>query len=487
MRPTLRTLLLTALAMAPVLGCGAASGPADDDDDDVGLPGEACDADEPDLVRPDGWGLDSHCKGADADYDLLFDDTVVHRIDIEVSEEDYVATMEDLEEILDSGGGPGGPGGADVDVEPMWVPVTVRFDGLTWWQVGMRYKGNSSLRSAFTEGVRKLPFRLSFDKYEDDNPELLNQRFFGFKKMTFSSGFKDESLIRDKVAADVFREAGVPAARGAFAAIFVDHGEGPVYFGLYAMIEDPSNKMLDSQFDDDSGNLYKPDGDGATLSTFDVESLPAKTNENVTDHSDAQALIAALNGDRDDAEAWREELEAVFDVDSFLTLLAHNQAMVNWDSYGWMTHNYYLYSDPSDGGRFVWIPWDLNEAMLEPPGGGGPGGPGGMSSADSVLLDEIEQEWPMIRFVLDDPVYAAQYRAELEAALIGAFEAGALEEKMSRYHDLIEPWVVGANGESSPYTNLGSANDFDGSLTGSGGLFDHVDDRHEAVAQALGL
>ena len=53
---------------------------------------------------------------------------------------------------------------------------------------------------------------------------------------------------------------------------------------------------------------------------------------------------------------------------SCLTHLALNQAMVNWDTYGRMTHNYYLYSDPSDD-RFTWIPWDLNEAILERNGG----------------------------------------------------------------------------------------------------------------------
>jgi spore coat protein CotH len=159
--------------------------------------------------------------------------------------------------------------------------------------------------------------------------------------------------------------------------------------------------------------------------------------------------------------------------------------MVNWDSYGWMTHNYYLYADPSDDGRFVWLPWDLNEAMLEPPGGGP--GPGGVVGADSVLLDEIGGSWPMIRDLLDDPVYEQQYRAELEAALTGAFEADALKEKMRRYSDLIAPYVVGAGGEVAPYTNLTSASAFEGSVTGNGGLEDHVDERHEAVQDALGL
>ena len=76
-----------------------------------------------------------------------------------------------------------------------------------------------------------------------------------------------------------------------------------------------------------------------------------------------QAFIEALNDDTTDAEAWRAELEATFDVDAFLRYLALNNLIGNWDSYGNMTHNYYLYGDPALDGRLVWIPWDFNEAM----------------------------------------------------------------------------------------------------------------------------
>jgi len=446
-----------------------------------GLDGVTCgeaDEGEVDQERPSGWTYASHCKGADADYARLFDADAVHRIDITVSAANYAATQANLDDILGSSGqgGPGG-GGADVDEEPMWVPVTVEYDGLTWWQVAMRYKGNSSLRSAYNSGVGKLSFRLDFDEYEDMYPELDDQRFYGFKKMTFSNGFNDPSLIRDKVAADIFRDGGVPAARGSFARIYVDFGEGPTYFGLYTMIEDVSNKMLDTQFDDDGGNLYKPDGDGARLASFVEGDMIKKTNEDDADFYDAEALIAAINADRGDDAAWRAGLEAVFDVDRYLAYLALNQSMVNWDAYGWMTHNYYLYNDPSDG-RFTWIPWDLNEAMLDRSGGMA-------QNSTSVLLDEISSQWPLIRNVLDDDVYAARYRQELENAAVGAFAEDTVAARMQAAHDLIAPWVVGADGEQSPYTFLRNDAEFEDSVDGDDGLIEHVRDRHDAVAAAL--
>jgi hypothetical protein len=46
---------------------------------------------------------------------------------------------------------------------------------------------------------------------------------------------------------------------------------------------------------------------------------------------------------------WEKDLEPEFDVDGFLKYLAVNTTIQNWDTYGRMTHNYYLYNDPAMG------------------------------------------------------------------------------------------------------------------------------------------
>ncbi|HRE28149.1 MAG TPA: hypothetical protein PK954_16030, partial [Anaerolineales bacterium] len=84
--------------------------------------------------------------------------------------------------------GPGGdrpegaqPGGgmAPRDLEnPMWVAATLTFNGQTWTHIGVRFKGNSSLRSAWSSGELKLPLKLDFDQFEDDFPEIEDQRFY---------------------------------------------------------------------------------------------------------------------------------------------------------------------------------------------------------------------------------------------------------------------------------------------------------------------
>ena len=54
----------------------------------------------------------------------------------------------------------------------MWVPATIEFEGNTWTNVGVRYKGNSSLTSGWRGGTLKLPLKLDFDEFEDHHPEM---------------------------------------------------------------------------------------------------------------------------------------------------------------------------------------------------------------------------------------------------------------------------------------------------------------------------
>jgi hypothetical protein len=387
-RPRAHTLLLC--LCVPALACAGSSesdsaassesGTSESGETTAGVE-PLCADDPPELERPEHWTRASHCKGEPADYPRLFDDTKVQRIDIRIDAADAAAAYDDLTALLGPFGGDmtmGPP--ASLDQDPIYVPVQIEYDGQVWDDVGMRYKGNSSLRFSWQQGVPKLSFRLHFDNFADDTPELVNQRFWGFRKLTFSSSYKDPSFLRDKLAAELFRAAGVPAAESSFIELWVDQGEGATYWGVYIMIEDVSDEMIQTQYTG-GGNLYKPEGPGADWTAFNEQAFIKKTNEDLADWSDVEAAIAALHADRSDPVAWREGLEAVFDVPTFVRWLAINQTLQNWDTYGVAWHNYYVYADPDDGGRLTWIPWDLN--LVLSPGSGA-------HTPLSVLLDEVD-------------------------------------------------------------------------------------------------
>jgi len=115
--------------------------------------------------------------------------------------------------------------------------------------------------------------------------------------------------------------------------------ETVLFIGDYTPVfEDPSDKMLEYQFENPNGNLYKgQQAPGGDLTIFDKRGYEKKTNEKADDWSDLQALVAALNAPKTDPAKWRADLEAVFNTDSFLKWLAINTTIVNFDTYGWVT------------------------------------------------------------------------------------------------------------------------------------------------------
>jgi hypothetical protein len=401
--------------------------------------------------------------------------------------------------------------------DPMYVPVSVTHDGKVWTNVAMRYKGNSSLVSAAGAGNGKVPFRLDFGRNKKDDPSIDGQKFYGFEEMTFSSNFTDDSQLREVLGSEVFRDRGVPAPRAAFYRIHVDVGSGPEYWGLYTMVEDPGDgAMLDAQLAGRAGNLYKPDGVGADWTKFSKEGFSKKNNEREANFSDVEAAIAALHAPRTNPAAWRENLESTFDADLFLKWLAVNTAVDNWDTYGAMAHNYYLYGDPRRSGRLQWIPWDNNMSFGMSPFGRGNGAPPGFAArggppavfpprgagagpagappaffaarfggAGNVLHTDVGEQWPLIRILMADDVYSASYRRHLEFALGGLFAPEALARRARELHALIAPYVVGPQGERETHRTVSSPTAFTQAVDGPGGLLDTAQKRRATIRDAL--
>ena len=339
---------------------------------------------------------------------------------------------------------------------PMWVPATIEFNGLTWSNVGVRYKGNSSLASGWNSGMNKLPLKLDFDEFEDKYPEITNQRFYGFKQLSLANGFSDDSFLRDAAASLILEEAGLPAAETAFYEVILDYGDGPVSLGLYTMIEVIDDTVVERYFGSDEGNIYEADGPAASFaaSTYDQieQSFQKENNKEQSDWSDIEVLFEGLHSDQrtSDPTAWRAELEHLFDVDGFLEWLAIKTIIQHWDAYGRMSHNYYLYHDP-DTGQLSWISWDHNMAMSEGMGGNGHrDGPGDRSTS----LDHADtgDNWPLIRYLLDDPVYYEQYLEYLAETAEGPFNPDEMAATYQSLADLIEPYAAADVGESA-FTN----------------------------------
>lgn len=429
-----RKVIFSALIGISLFGnnCGSPTDSNADPEIDLG--------DSSELSIPD-WTTVTHSNEVDPFYSIVFEENTIKRLEIEISETNWSAMQSDLSSNI----GSSGFGPADIDFDPIWVPATITFEGKDWYKVGIRYKGNSTLRNAYNSTTDKYPFKLDFDEFEDNFPQIDNQRFYGFKQLNLSNNDSDGTFLREKVSADLFREFGVPSARTAFYAVYLDRGNGSQFIGLYTLVEEVDDSVPDSQFDDNNGNLYKPDGDAATfaIGTFDEDELDLKTNEDESDFSDVQEFYDVLHSElrTSNSQQWKTNLEAIFNVDGFLKYLAVNNVIQNWDTYGNMTHNYFLYND---SGTLTWIPWDNNEAFQD----------GKREGSLSLSMDEVSTNWPIIRYIMDVAEYEQTYLNYVEEFIDGPFDTTSLNDQISNYQTLLQEYATQEN--SSFTSNISS-------------------------------
>lgn len=373
---------------------------------------------------------------------MVFARDRVHQLRVTIAPERWDAVLADLEGRIGPRGPEAPPAQGNPIGKPIWVPVTVSYNDSTWEHVGFRFKGNSSLRAAWGTGEDRLPFKLDFDEFEDDHPEIHNQRFFGFKELSFATNYRDPTGLRETLAYEAFRGAGLLASETAFYEIVLDRGGVPESLGVYTMVEEIDDTVISRRLGDDAGNLYEAGDGAASFAAGTKDMIPAnfekKNNESAADWSDLGELYEILHSpDRAaSTESWRQRLETVFDVDAFLKWLGVSAVILHWDTYGWVAHNFYLYHRP-DNGLLTWIPWDHNLVLgaTLPPWQGGPGDvPGG----PPLDYSRVTEAWPLIRYLLDDPVFHERYVEHLRS-LQRQFDVERLEAQCRAWAALLAP------------------------------------------------
>jgi spore coat protein CotH len=130
-----------------------------------------------------------------------------------------------------------------------------------------------------------------------------------------------------------------------------------------------------------------------------------------------------------------------------------------------MTHNYFLYTNPSDG-KLNWIPWDNNEAL---------------SNDKNMALDfdfnsVSNSEWPLIGYIYDTPEYKTKYDNYIDQFIEADFKPSVIANTYSSWNSLISNSVAAENGN---YTYLTYYSDFTNSLNT---LNNHASQRYSAAS-----
>jgi spore coat protein H len=240
-----------------------------------------------------------------------------------------------------------------------YVHADLELGGITFTNVGVRYKGNGTYMES--QGGNKRPLKADLNKF------VKGQKLAGHTTLDFQNNTTDAGMMNDTLAYRLFRDAGVPAPRTTYAKVYVDApgAHTNTYFGLYTMPENVDAAFAKDRFGVKGGLILKPvtsklfsdlGDDWSKYETpYDPKTKPVELQK--------KRLIefAKFVSHADDAD-YAKRLSDFIDLDGFARYLAVNVWLANFDSILDMGQNFYLYLDPRSN-KFTFIPWDLDHSF----------------------------------------------------------------------------------------------------------------------------
>ena len=282
-----------------------------------------------------------------------------------------------------------------------YVEATVEADGETFERVGIDLKGSAgSFRPISSNPALTLKF----------NEFVPGQKFHGLRKLHLNNSVQDRTYLHEIIASELFLAAGVPAARATHARVTLNGRN----LGLYVLKEGFDRRFLRRYFRDDSGNLY----DGGFCEDIHAP-LENDTHRDSRDRSDLRALRqAAETPDLEDR--WRR-LAEVLDVERFLSFLALEVLLWDWDGYPMKPNNYRIYHDP-ESDRLVFFPHGTDQLFARP---------------DGPILPHMGGL--VARALMETPAGRAKYLERLREILDTVFLPEAIDRRILEVRDRLLP------------------------------------------------
>ena len=160
----------------------------------------------------------------------LFDTSSVIEVDIDISEDNWAALLENAtaEEYYD---------------------CDVMINGTAYEHVGLRAKGNTSLSMVASSDSDRYSFKIKFDEYVD------GQSCDGLSKLVLNNNYSDATMMKEALCYDMFAFLGADASLYNYAKVSVN-GE---YRGVYLALEPVEESFAIRNYGTGYGQLYKPD------------------------------------------------------------------------------------------------------------------------------------------------------------------------------------------------------------------------------------
>ncbi len=223
-----------------------------------------------------------------------------------------------------------------------FVEATFVHNGAVYDGIGVRYRG------AWARDWRKKSWKIKFNK---------GHYFKEQRTINLNSCFRDPAFMREKLAYDVFKWAGIPYCETQFVRL---HLNGQ-FHGMFVQVEHPDKRYM-TRNNRPGGALYKanPGDNNRDERVFgsyeEYVSAYDKHSREWEPYDDLITFIEELNA-APDAEQF---LKANLNIDAYASYMAANACIMNWDQF---VRNHYDLCDTEGTGKWEQAPWDLDRTM----------------------------------------------------------------------------------------------------------------------------
>lgn len=268
--------------------------------------------------------------------------------------------------------------------EKKYVEADLVIDGVRVPSVGVRLKGNSTLRGltwngrgqgGFGGGPRwggmtrtglkaeepeNLPWLISFDEF------VKGRRYQGHSQVAVRpAAMGSATLLNEALGIALVGAAGEPTQRSVYSSFTVNGRASAPRLVVEYLDEGYAERLGDGVlYKALAGSSFTYKGEDQTRYTEDFKQV------NKVGGRDLQPVIDLMKWVRESSDAEFEKgLPERLDVESFARYAALQNIMVNFDDMAGPGRNYYLWYD-TRAGRFTVVNWDLNLAFGGDPASG---------------------------------------------------------------------------------------------------------------------
>lgn len=333
--------------------------------------------------------------------------------------------------------------------------------------VGIKTKGNLTLKEVWNSSSDRFSFTINFGKYINTNNGYIDkQNLYGLRKVALNNIYGDATVMKEYLSYELMTKMGIPTPEYSLINLYINDE----FYGVYMMVESIDSSLTQRTLGEKSDYLVKPESSGGDLiydnsldeyinddGEFDFSSIIYDNSENIIYHNDKSNPLYKYNGlwenDEDtfedivdmlptifkwmktlnelnntnnpNTDDYKLALEEIIDVDSLIRYFAVNTYLVNLDSYqSEKMQNYALYINET--GRATIIPWDYNYSF----------GVYGLGSASDVINFDIYnpvinttlKDRPLLNVILQNDEYKDLYEKYLNDITIIASEGGTTSD-----------------------------------------------------------